>query len=875
MASPSSIPTLLIDGYGFVFRAYHVQPPLTSPDGEPVGALYGFTSMLIKLINDFRPVKCAVVFDGHGKNFRHELFPAYKANRLATPEDLKVQLPLVRIAAKALNFPILEKEGTEADDVIATIARNLEKRGEKVVIVSSDKDLMQLISENIIMYDPVKSKYLDKAAVFEKFGVTPEKVRDALSLIGDTSDNIPGAPGIGPKSAAELINDIGSIEDILSHIDKIKQDRRRRIIEENIDQIKISHELVGLKYDIDVKVNHNLDWNSPCRKTLSEFIAKYGFKSLMGRAEKLFGMDLEDSCKSLEPNNIIIKEIDDHSILEELIEKAKNSGFLSIFLDENKNLNLAADNRNHYILNYGLDQKPNQEDLFSLKPSNINLEKLYEIFSETSLKKITFDLKKHIHFFSNLKPGIKFEAFEDLALMHYTTSAGLAQASGKEFIELNPITSFISTYNEYLQVLKSHSALSLYYDIDIKICQILAEMEDKGVKIDQNILAKMSENFAIEIKILEQKIYDIAGCEFNIGSPKQLGEVLFDKLGLTAGKISKKSKTYSTSAEVMENLSLAGFEIADLILRYRAITKLKSTYTDSLPKQINKNTGRVHTNFVQNLTTTGRLSSQEPNLQNIPIKSPDGALIRKAFVAEKDHLLISADYSQIELRLLCHFADVPNLTKAFTDELDIHTSTASEIFHIPREGVTQDIRRKAKAINFGIIYGISGFGLAKQLGIDGKKAAEYIDLYFQKYPGIKKYMDDTKEYAHKHEYVKSLFGRKCLLPLINNKNYTMRSFAERAAINAPLQGSNADIIKLAMINLSKIFKEKNFKTKMVLQVHDELIFEVPKEEIEKVAPIIKNEMQNVCRLKVPMIVDVKIGKSWGEMEFLTNLDKVV
>lgn len=865
MEKPNSIPTLLIDGYGFVFRAYHVQPPLTSPEGEPVGALYGFTSMLIKLLNDFRPVKCAVVFDGHGKNFRHEIYPEYKAHRPPVPEDLISQLPLVRIAASALSFPILEKEGTEADDVIATMATKLSDKGEKVVVVSSDKDLMQLISDDVIMYDPMKSKYIDAEAVFEKFGVGPDRIRDALTLMGDSSDNIPGAPGIGPKSAAELINELGSIEEILSQTDKIKQDRRRKILEENQEQIRLSHELVGLKYDIDVKVNHNLDWVSPSRDTLSEFIAKYGFKSLMGRAEKLFGMDLEENSVKPE-SNIITTEVDSDKILEQLLKSAKNHGYLSIFLDEHKRLNLAADDKYHYIVSEGLDTIPDQTDLFSLKKSKVNLEKLYEAFGDPTLKKITFDLKQHIHFFKGLNSNIQFESFEDLALMHYATSAGLTQASAKEFIELNPITSFIATYNEYIQTLKTNSALSLYYDIDLPICHILAQMEDDGVKIDQTMLAKMSKDFELEIKSLEQKIHEMAGTEFNIASPKQLGEVLFEKMELPAGKVSKKTKTYSTSAEVMENLSLAGFEIADLILRYRAITKLKSTYTDALPKQINAKTGRVHTRFIQNLTSTGRLSSQEPNLQNIPIRTPEGALIRNAFVAEKGNILISADYSQIELRLLCHFADAPNLTKAFTDGIDIHTSTAAEIFHKKMDEITSDIRREAKAINFGIIYGISAFGLAKQLGIDGKKAGEYIELYFQKYPGIKKYMDDTKEYAHKHEFVKNILGRKCLLPLISNKNYAMRSFAERAAINAPLQGSNADIVKLAMINLAKIFKEKNFKTKMILQVHDELIFEAPKDELEKVTPIIRQEMQNVTTLKVPMIVDVKAGSSWGEME---------
>jgi len=863
LTKAQSLPTILIDGYGFVFRAYHVQPPLTSPEGQPVGALYGFTSMLIKLVNDFRPSKCAVVFDGGGKNFRHEIYPEYKANRPPVPEDLKTQLPLVRTAASSLSLNIIEKPGVEADDIIATIANNLASKGEKVIIVSSDKDLMQLISDNVMMYDPMKSKYIDEDSVYEKFGVGPQNVRDALSLIGDSSDNIPGAPGIGPKSAAELINEHGKLENIIANSSQIKQDRRRKIIEDNKDQIEKSWELVGLKYDIDIPTNHNLDWPGPKRQTLSEFIAKYGFKSLMTRAEKIFGMDLEENPKD---TSLILKEVQNTQDLDEVMKNAKYSGYLAVFLDKSNKINLAYDNRQHYVISEGLSSTLEQTDLFSIKQSKINLANLYDVFADSSVKKITYDLKRLIHFFKNIDANIRLEAFEDLSLMHYATSAGLSQADFSEFYELTPITDFINTFHEYLTKLKESNALSLYYDIDLPLCYALVDMENEGVKIDQTMLAKMSDEFGDEIKSLEQKIYDLAGTEFNIASPKQLGEILFERMSLPSGKVSKKTKTYSTNVEVLENLSLAGFEIADLVLRYRSITKLKSTYTDALQKQISKKTNRIHSTFIQNLTTTGRLSSQDPNLQNIPIRTPEGALIRNAFIAERNNLLISADYSQIELRLLCHFADTPNLTKAFTDGLDIHASTASEIFHVKLDDVTSELRRKAKAINFGIIYGISGFGLAKQLGIDTSEASKYIDLYFGKYPGIKKYMEDTKEYAHTNGYVTTIFGRKCMLPQINSKNYPLRSFAERAAINAPLQGSNADIIKVAMINISKIFFEQKLKTKMILQVHDELIFEAPKDEVEIVTPIIAKEMQNVTNLKVPLIVDVKIGSSWGKMD---------
>lgn len=864
----SQIPTLIIDGYGFVFRAYHVQPPLTSPNGDPVGALYGFTSMLIKLINDFRPSKCAMVFDAKGKNFRHDLYPEYKAHRPPAPEDLVSQLPLVRKAAEVLNFKIFEQEGVEADDVIATLATKLSKEGEKIVIVSSDKDLMQLVSDNVIMYDPIKSKYIDSVAVFEKFGVEPQKVRDALTLIGDSSDNIPGAPGIGPKSAAELVSEFGNITNLIESAEQIKQERRKNIILENTDQIKISYELVGLKDNLEIENHKDLSWSRPDREPLSKFIANYGFKSLISRAEKLFGMDLDHNPSEENKVNVIVKQISSSEELDYLLSKAYNKGFLAVFIDQNKQLNLAVDNKYHYFINEGLDPLPPQTDLFSLRPSNISLEKLFAVFGDVGVKKITFDLKYHMHFFKSLKQNATFEAFEDLALMHYATSAGHNQQDRKSFIELTPIADFIETYKEYLQNLKENSAISLYYDTDLPICYVLYKMEKNGVKIDQALLATMSKDFAKELKIIEKDIYSKAGTEFNVGSPKQLGEILFEKMQLPSGKMSKKSKTYSTSAEVLENLSEAGFDIADSILRWRSLSKLKSTYTDALPKQINKTSLRIHTTFNQNLTATSRLSSSEPNLQNIPIRTKEGALIRNAFIVEKGSKLIAADYSQIELRLLCHMSDTPELKKAFEEGQDIHTATASDIFKIPMNEVNSEHRRKAKAINFGIIYGISAFGLAKQINVSKQEAGEYIDLYFEKYPGIKKYMEDTKKSAHENEYVQNIFGRKLLLPQINHKNYAIRSFAERAAINAPLQSANADIIKLAMVKIAKILEKRNLKTKIILQIHDELLFEVPEEEIKTISNLIKKEMQNIVTLNIPLIVDVKIGDNWGEMEKL-------
>lgn len=850
-----TIPTILIDGYGFIFRAYHVQPPLTSPDGKPVGALFGMTSMLMKLITDFHPTKCAMIFDGGGKNHRHEIYPEYKAHRPPAPEELIYQFPLIRDLATALGFPIIEKPNTEADDIIATIARKLSSQGEKVIIISSDKDLMQLIGENIQMYDPLKGKYIDAAVVHEKFGLPPEKVRDALALIGDSADNIPGAPGIGPKGAAELITQFGSLDGIFAGAARIKQDKRRSIIQDNEEQIRLSWELVGLKCDIEIVNNGALNWHAPDRVVLSSFLHQYGFKALIRRAEKLFGIDLEHQ----EPKSAI-EDIKSTANLQKLADIAIKKGILSIVDNEDK-LYLAVDEHTYYEIYLGNEKEVVQSDLFAEKKTTVDLASLWQVIEDKSVKKITYDLKRFLHSFVGAK---KHNTFEDLALMHYACNAGLPQLSAHDFLTQNNVSNFMDIYNRYKNDLQTNKALSLYYDIDLPLVQVLYRMEKAGVKIDQSKLAIMSEKFDEEIKSLEVQIYKIAGEEFNVGSPKQLGEILFEKMQLQSGKISTKSKTYSTGADVLETLSEAGFEIADLVLRWREISKLKNTYTDSLPKKIDPRTGRVHTTFVQNLTSTGRLSSIDPNLQNIPIRTKEGALIRTAFVAVAGSKLISVDYSQIELRILAHVADVPHLRQAFKNGEDIHITTAAQVFNVAKDQVTSELRRKAKAVNFGMIYGISAFGLAKQLGIGRAEAAAIQEKYFKEYPGIKSYMEETREFAKTHGYVTNMFGRKCILPMINDKNFAMRSFSERAAINAPLQGANADIIKLAMIEIDKQFISLGLKAKMTLQVHDELIFEVPDAEVEQVTELVRKIMQNIVTLQVPLVVDVGVADNWAD-----------
>ncbi len=832
-------PVIIVDGYGFVFRAFHVQAPLTSPGGIPVGALYGFTSMLLKLLNDFKPSKCVIVFDSPGRSFRSGIYAEYKAHRPPVPEDLKVQLPLVRLAAKVLNFKTLEQDGMEADDIIASLVTTLSKAGEKSLIISSDKDLMQLLSEHASFYDPMKAKYIKEEDILEKFGVYSDKIRHVLALIGDKSDNIPGVQGIGPKTAAELINRFGTLEELLERSEEITQEKRREMIKSGKDLARLSYELLGLKTDLEIDTN-DLSWSLPNRNELVNFIVEYGFKSLIARAEKLFGMDLEPTSSIQQSFNLEANGIGN---LEDLQKSAINRGFLAIYLSSTQFLLGTQDN---IICNLPIHEAS----------------KIYELLKDTSVKKITVNLKALIKHLDGIIDPNCLIAFEDLSLMNYATSAGIVQVPDDFWLK-NGITSFFAKYDELHNKLYNKKALSIYYDIDLPISYILAKMEICGILVDKDYLIAMSDEFAKEILVLENKIFDIAGRDFNVASPKQLGEVLFEHMKLPGGKISSKSKTFSTGIEVLEYLSELGYEIADYLIRWRQITKLKNTYTDSLVTQIDKTTNRIHTNFLQNSTSTGRLSSHNPNLQNIPIRSADGAKIRNAFIAKKGYQIISADYSQIELRILSCIAEIKPMQEAFKHNIDIHKATAIEVFKKDESSITDDLRRKAKAINFGIIYGISDFGLAKQLGITRQEAANYISGYFREYPGIEKYMMQTKSFVHNHGYVENIFGRKCFFPNIKDANYFNRSLIERAAINAPIQSSAADIVKLAMIEVDKAIREANLDAIMLLQIHDELIFEVSEKSILEATKIIKTSMENVVKLSVPMTVEIAKGNSWG------------
>lgn len=878
---------LIIDGYGFVFRAYHVQPPLISPDGEPVGAIYGFTSMLLKIINDFRPEHAVVVLDSKGKNFRHDLFKEYKAHRPPAPEELLFQLPIVQKASEALNFCVLSKEGFEADDIIATLAKNCTDNNIEAIIVSSDKDLLQLMDNRIKIYDPVKSKFILQEDVLTKFGVLPSKVREVQALIGDASDNIPGVKGIGPKTASELINNFGDLVGIYNCIDQIKNNRQKDLLLKYRSEAFLSWQLVGLDQNVDIPCNLNLfAWEGKQESKIIEFITKYGFKSLNRRIETLFNIKIENIINIKIPQGLSPKDpqlekivVSSNQSLSELKSKIERSGVIAITLEKNDShitISLALKNQ-IYLLKYNSHKSPYPADLFSYANNDSTIVDhnnfIEELFASFSIKKITYDLKSLYKNFSSPLNG-----FEDLNLMDYCLSAGNKAKSIHEIInyytdknidnslpDISLSQYFFECYSEIQKQLFQQKTLHLYQTIDLPLCRILHNMEVYGIKIDTTCLQKLSAEFQKEIQILEKDIFLYCGQQFNIASPKQLGEILFEKLQLPFSKILGKSKTYGTGIEVLEKLSEEGYEIANLILKYRHLTKLKNTYTDALPKQADPITSRVHTTFLQTSTTTGRLSSNNPNVQNIPIRTPEGNNIRAAFIAPAGYKLISADYSQIELRILSHVANIQALKEAFIKGEDIHKQTASQIFGVEMDKVTPELRRNAKAINFGIIYGISSFGLAKNLNIPKKAAADYIAKYFQEYPGIEKYMVETINFARQNLYVENLLGRRCYVPTINNKNHSLRSFAERAAINAPMQSLTADIAKMAMIAIEEKLKATLLKTTMILQIHDELVFEAPIAEVELVTKLIKTTMENIITLNVPIKVDISHGDNWQEI----------
>lgn len=903
----------LIDGSGYIFRAFYALPPMTSPSGTPVNAVYGFTNMFFKLTNKIDCDYTLVLFDAKRKNYRNEIYPDYKANRQETPPDLIPQFEIIREAVDTLNLDYLEMEGYEADDLIATYTQKALDEGKKVVIVSADKDLMQLVREGVEFYDPMKDKFFTNEDVKEKFGVYPDRVIDVQALAGDSSDNIPGVPGIGLKTAAELVNQFGSLEEVLNRAEEIKQNKRRETLIENKDKAEISLKLVTLKNDVPVPIQiENFQCRKPELKKLQDFADKYDFKSLRPRIEswvksRCSSPQITDHKSQITPKYSLVQ---DESTLRHWVEKITRARAFA-FDTETTGLNPTFDD----IVGFSMSVEEGEAcyvplkhktaavvDLFAqntndLKqlPLDIIKKHLRPIFGSKSILKIGHNIKFDIHFMKKVL-GEDCEIFpiDDTCVMSYVLDSSehghgldeLAElflnhknikyeeltGSGKNkitFAEV-PIGKAVDyaaedaditlrLYNVLKPRLIKEKKVFIYEGIDRPLISILEAMESEGILVDKKLLLELSQDFDKKLKTIEQEVYKLAGEEFNLGSPKQIGEILHVKLGLKGKKTA--TGAFQTGADVLEQLA-GEHELPAKILEWRGFAKLKSTYTDSLLELTDK-FGRVHTSFNQTYVNTGRLSSSNPNLQNIPIRTEEGRKIRSAFVAKSGCKILAADYSQVELRLMANVADVKGLKEAFANGIDVHTATAAKVFGVKNEEVTKNMRRDAKVINFGIIYGISQFGLAKQLGTSADEAKKYIDNYFKELPEIRKYMENTINFAKKYGYVLTPMGRKISINGINDQNKRLANFAERAAINAPIQGGAADIVKLAMNAVSRELKEGNYKTKMLLQVHDELVFEVPEEEIEKVSAMVKEKMETIVDYEIPLTADLDTANNWS------------
>ncbi|MFN3249681.1 DNA polymerase I [Roseibium album] len=985
MSTQDSIPALtaddhliLVDGSTFIFRAYHALPPLTrKPDGLPVGAVSGFCNMLWKLLQEGltpeegdEPTHFAVIFDHSSKTFRNTIYPEYKANRPDPPEDLVPQFGLIREATRAFSVPCVEQEGFEADDLIATYARQAAEQGAKVTIVSGDKDLMQLIGPKVGMIDTMKNKVFGEPEVFEKFGVGPDKVIEVQSLAGDSVDNVPGVPGIGLKTAALLINEFGDLESLLAQAETIKQNKRRENLIEFADQARVSRELVTLKQDVPVEVPvASLTVTDVDGAKAVGFLKAMGFSTLTKRVAEETGAEVDavepadfqvpgwdvpdhkgrmaerteaasgaaaasgegagteglmvpqtvaearvETIRAIAIDSSAYETVTSVERLQEWCDAAIEKGYVAFDTETTSLDAMQAD-----LVGLSLSTEPGQAcyvplahvdgegDLLGgggLLPDQIPLKDAMEVLKpmleDRSVLKIAQNLK--YDWLVMTRYGIDIAPYDDTMLLSYTVDAGkggngmdeLSErwlghkpipfkevcGSGKSMITFDKVaidraTAYAAEDADVTlrlwQILKPRLAsdhmATVYETLERPMVPVLARMEKRGISVDRQMLSRLSGDFAQGMAGLESEIYELAGETFNIGSPKQLGEILFGKMGIPGGK-KTKTGAWSTSAQVLEDLAAEGHELPSKIVAWRQLSKLKSTYSDALPGYINPETGRVHTSYALAATTTGRLSSSEPNLQNIPVRTEAGRKIRQAFIAEKGHKLVSADYSQIELRVLAHMADIPQLKKAFEDGLDIHAMTASEMFGTPIEGMDPMVRRQAKAINFGIIYGISAFGLANQLGISRGEAGDYIKTYFERFPGIKDYMETIKKQVHADGFVTTIFGRKAHYPEVNTKNPNHRAFYERAAINAPIQGSAADILRRAMVRMEERLSDAKLDAQMLLQVHDELIFEVPDAQVDATLPVIRDVMENACdpalKLTVPLQVDARAAGNWDE-----------
>ena len=908
----------LIDGSGYIFRAYYALPPLSrKSDGLPTGAVSGFCSMLFKLLedarsdeSDFRPTHFAVIFDSARKNFRNEIYQEYKANRAEAPEDLAPQFEYIRKSVKAFNLPSIELLNYEADDLIATYAKQIVKLGAKVTIISSDKDLMQLVSKDIRLYDPMKSKLMGEKEVFEKFGVKPDQVIDVQSLAGDSSDNVPGVPGIGIKTAAELINKYKNLDNLLSKASEIKQNKRRETLIVNKDKAILSKKLVTLKDDVPIKDDlSSFILKDVNKENLFTFLREMEFNRLLSQAISFYGDSIKfknekEKIKSSKIDTSKYKNIISEFDLEKLIENLNDKSIISLDTETTSLNPLEAE-----LVGISICYNDNEAYYIPVAHKNVKsldlkvvLKKIKPILEDPSIKKIGQNIKYDLIVLK--KYGINVDPIEDTMLLSYTLDAGnnrhnmntLSElhlghktiaykdvvGSGKKQLNFSEVNLSDATkyaaedadvtfrlYNILKDRVDKEKLNKIYEVFEKPMIKLLSKLEMNGVKVNSSYLKKLSKKFEDRLRKKEKEIYKISGKDFNIGSPKQLGEIIYNDLKIAKLKKTKKG-SLATSAKILEDLAAEGHKFAKLVLEWRQDSKLKSTYTDALQDHVNSKTQRVHTSFLLAATNTARLASSDPNLQNIPIKTADGKEIRKAFIADKENILISADYNQIEMRILADMADVKELKKAFKEKQDIHSLTASQVFGVSLNSINEDLRRKAKAINFGIIYGITQYGLAKQISVSNQEALDFINAYFKKFPEIKEYMSSTIKFCRKNGYVNNIFGRRIHLRGINDKNFSIRSFQERAAINAPIQGSAADIIRLAMIEIDKMVEsDKKIKAKMLLQIHDELVFECHAKDQKNNEKLIKKAMTSVSSsehhmFSIPLEVSLNSGYNWGE-----------
>ena len=908
----------LVDGSGYIFRAYHALPPLTRSDGTPVGAVQGFCNMLWKLLEDLKgddhPTHLAVIFDHSAKTFRNEIYPEYKAHRPEPPEDLRPQFAIIRDATRAFDLPCIEMDGFEADDLIATYARQAAEKGARVTIASSDKDLMQLVNGQVTLLDPMKVRRIGAEEVREKFGVGPDRVIDVQALAGDSVDNVPGVPGIGIKTAAELIETYGDLETLLARAEEIKQPARRTKLIENADKARISKLLVTLKDDVETPDPlEDFGTAEPDAEKLLTFLRSMEFRTITRRVEEALGAgpadETGDATAPVDRSGYAC--VQTVEALKDWIRRARAARVIAVDTETDALSATAAG-----LVGISIAVKPGEACYIPLahlggdladgggRPQQIEMAEaiglLKPLLEDSAVLKVGQNIKYDLAVLA--RQGIHVAPIEDTMLISYVQEAGLhghgmdelselhlahkpvafkdVAGTGKNQkhfgeIDLKRATEYaaedaditLRLYELLKPGLAGKGLATVYETLERPMPAVLARMELNGIKVDVAQLSRLSSEFAQRMAEAEEEAFEAAGTRFNLGSPKQIGDIIFGEMGLPGGK-KTKTGAWSTDASVLEELANEGHALPRALLTWRQFAKLKSTYSDALKAAINPDTGRVHTSFSLAATTTGRLSSSDPNLQNIPIRTEEGRLIREAFVAEKGHVLVAADYSQIELRLLAHIAGVDALKDAFRAGHDIHAMTASEMFGVPLDQMDPMTRRKAKAINFGIIYGISAFGLANNLGIKRDEAKAYIEAYFEKFPGIATYMDAMKETAREKGYIETVFGRRCHFPGIRDKNPQMRQFAERQAINAPIQGSAADIIRRAMARMDAVIEEAGLKARMLLQVHDELVFECPEGEAGALIPLVQEVMGKAALpavdLSVPLVVEAKAALTWGQ-----------